>query len=87
MCGSLLVKLGMPTPDRGMNDPLNRELEREREYDRDSLHQSVRTNVPLLNPQKKEVYDKLIKAIRLAFTMTINKPQGQSLSVCGLNCT
>jgi hypothetical protein len=56
MCGSLLVKLGMPTPDRGMNDAFNRELEREREYDRDSLNQSVRTNVPLLNPQQKVRY-------------------------------
>jgi ATP-dependent DNA helicase PIF1 len=63
MCGSLLVKLGMPTPDRGMNDAFNRELEREREYDRNSLNQSVRTNVPLLNPQQKEVYDTLMKAI------------------------
>lgn len=56
MCGSLLVKLGMPTPDRGMNDAFNRELEREHEYDRDSLNQSVRTNVPLLNPQQKVRY-------------------------------
>lgn len=25
MCGSLLVRLGMPAPDRGMNDAFNRE--------------------------------------------------------------
>jgi hypothetical protein len=37
MCGSLLVKLGKPAPDRGMNDAFNREMEREREYDRHSL--------------------------------------------------
>ena len=63
MCGSLLVKLGMPAPDRGMNDAFNQELEREREYDRHELDQSVQTNVALLNPQQKEVYDTLMKAI------------------------
>ena len=26
ICGSLLVRLGMPAPDRGMNDAFNREL-------------------------------------------------------------
>jgi hypothetical protein len=41
MCGSLLVKLGMPAPDRGMNDAFNRELERERKDDRHELDQSV----------------------------------------------
>ena len=30
MCGSLLFRLGMPAPDRGVNDAFNRELERER---------------------------------------------------------
>lgn len=61
--GSLLVKLEKPRPDRGINDAFNRELEREREYDRDALNQSVRTNVSLLNPQQKEVYDTLMRAI------------------------
>ena len=61
MCGSLLLKLGMPAPDRGMNNTFNRELEHE--YDRHELEQSVQTNVPLLNPQQKEVYDTLMKAI------------------------
>ena len=40
-----------------MNDPFNRELEREGQYDRHEIDQSVQTNVPLLNPQQKEVYD------------------------------
>ena len=53
----------MPAPDRGMNDSFNRELDREREYDRYELDQSVQTNVPLLNPQQKEVYYTLMKAI------------------------
>jgi hypothetical protein len=63
MCGSLLAKLGMPAPDRGMRDAFNRELGRGREYDRHELDQSVQANVPLLNPQQKEVYDTLMKAI------------------------
>ncbi|XP_053949398.1 ATP-dependent DNA helicase pif1-like [Anastrepha ludens] len=53
----------MPTPDRGMNDAFNRELEREREYDLHELILSVQTNVPLLNPKQREVYDTLINAI------------------------
>ncbi|KAF2890198.1 hypothetical protein ILUMI_15975 [Ignelater luminosus] len=53
----------MPAPNREMNDAFNRELEREREYDHQELDLVVQTNVPLLNPQQKEVYDTLMKAI------------------------
>ncbi|CAB3247106.1 unnamed protein product [Arctia plantaginis] len=63
MCGSLLIRLGMPAPNREMNDAFNRELEREREYDHQELDLVVQTNVPLLNSQQKEVYDTLMKAI------------------------
>ncbi|CAB3230310.1 unnamed protein product [Arctia plantaginis] len=63
MCGSLLIRLGMPAPNREMNDAFNRELEREREYDQQELDLVVQTNVPLLNSQQKEVYDTLMKAI------------------------
>ncbi|CAB3258294.1 unnamed protein product [Arctia plantaginis] len=61
MCGSSLIRLGMPAPNREMNDAFNRELEREREYQ--ELDLVVQTNVPLLNSQQKEVYDTLMKAI------------------------
>ncbi|CAB3249925.1 unnamed protein product [Arctia plantaginis] len=37
MCGSLLIRLRMPSPNREMNDAFNRELEREREYDHQEL--------------------------------------------------
>ncbi|CAB3249919.1 unnamed protein product [Arctia plantaginis] len=37
MCGSLLIRLRMPSPNREMNDAFNRELEREREYDQQEL--------------------------------------------------
>ncbi|GBP13165.1 hypothetical protein EVAR_93125_1 [Eumeta japonica] len=53
----------MPASDRGMNDAFNRELERERDHDRHELSQSVQTNVPLLNPQQKEVYEILMKVV------------------------
>ncbi|XP_039954205.1 uncharacterized protein LOC120770689 [Bactrocera tryoni] len=63
MCGSLLARLGMTSPDRGVNDAFERELQREREYDTNALSQLVRTNIPLLNPQQKELYDTVMKAI------------------------
>ena len=56
MCGSLLVRL---TPDRGMNDVFDRELQREREYDTHALSQLVQTKVPLLNPQQKLLWQLL----------------------------
>ncbi|CAB3226684.1 unnamed protein product [Arctia plantaginis] len=63
MCGSLLIRLGIPDPNREMNDAFNRELERGRGYDHQELDLVVQTNVPLLNSQQKEVYDTLMKAI------------------------
>lgn len=53
----------MPAPNRAMHDAFNRELEREREYDRNALSQEILTNVPLLTHQQKDVYDTLMKAI------------------------
>ena len=41
MCGSLLVRLGMPAPNREMNDAFNRELERDCEYDHQELDLAV----------------------------------------------
>ncbi|XP_055542911.1 uncharacterized protein LOC129728491 [Wyeomyia smithii] len=63
MSGSSLDKLGMAAPNRAMHDALNRELEREREYDIDALNQEVRTKIPLLTNQQKDVYDTLLKAV------------------------
>ena len=45
LCGNLLVRLGMPEPDRGMNDVFNRKLEREHEYDRHKIR-SICLNKP-----------------------------------------
>ncbi|CAB3243857.1 unnamed protein product [Arctia plantaginis] len=63
MCGTLLIRLGMPAPNREMSDAFNRELERGRKYDYQELDLVVQTNVPLLNSQQKEVYDTAMKAI------------------------
>ncbi|CAI6362940.1 unnamed protein product [Macrosiphum euphorbiae] len=45
MCGSMLTTLGMPAPNRSTHDALNRELHREKDYDRDEPVERVRTNV------------------------------------------
>lgn len=63
MCGNLLSKLGMPSPNRPLHDAFNRELEREREYDRDTLSEYVRTNVSLLNQEQKLAYYTLMAAV------------------------
>lgn len=63
MSGNLLCKLGMPPPNRSMHDAFNRELEREIDFDRVALSQAVRTNVPMLNPEQKQVYDELMQAV------------------------
>lgn len=46
-----------------MHDAFNREFERERQYDRDALSQSVRATIPLLNQQQKTAYDTLMIAV------------------------
>lgn len=63
MSGNLLCKLGTPPPNRSMHDAFNRELEREIDFDRVALSQAVRTNVPMLNPEQKQVYDELMQAV------------------------
>lgn len=63
MGGSLLPRVGMPAPNREMNDAFNRELEREREYDHQELYLVVQTNVLLFHSQQKEVYDTLMRVI------------------------
>lgn len=55
MWGILLVRLGIPSQNKGINDAFQRELQRESEYVTNALSQLVRTNVPGLNPQLKEV--------------------------------
>ena len=65
MVGKMLHELGMPAPNRPMHDAFNRELERERQYDRIALSQSVQPKVPLLNQQQKIGYDIIMKAVNV----------------------
>lgn len=63
MCGTLLVRLRMPLPNREINDAFEQELQRERESGTSALSQLVQTCVLLLNPQQKEMYDTVMKVI------------------------
>ncbi|XP_073821135.1 uncharacterized protein [Musca autumnalis] len=63
MCGSLLSTLGLPAPNRSIHHAFNSELQREKTYGRDELAERVRTNVPLLNPEQKNVYNSLMKVV------------------------
>lgn len=62
--GNTLNNLGMNSPDREMHQAFNRELERERDYDIETLSQTVRESVPKLNMQQKNVYETMMNAIR-----------------------
>lgn len=46
-----------------MHDAFDQELNREHQYDRDALYESVRNNMPLLNEQQKNLYDTLLQAV------------------------
>lgn len=65
MSGKILHELGMPAPNRPMHDAFNREFEREQQYDRNALSQSVQIQVPLLNQQQKTAYDTIINAVNI----------------------
>ncbi|XP_017469499.1 PREDICTED: uncharacterized protein LOC108361401, partial [Rhagoletis zephyria] len=59
----LLIEVGMIAPNRSMHDAFNQELNRELQYNVDTLQEFVRNNVPLLNEQQKQVYDTLMQAV------------------------
>lgn len=63
MGGKILVEMNLPAPNRQMIDVLNRELERERSYDTNTLEQQVQRDVPLLNDQQKSAYDQLMTSV------------------------
>ena len=51
MPNKVLSQLGMPAPNRPINDAFNQELLREKLCNIDALRELLRINVPLLNPQ------------------------------------
>lgn len=54
ICGTSLVKLGIPAPNCGRNDAFDREFKHEREYNGHELNQSV---------HQKGIYNTLMKVI------------------------
>ncbi|CAB3242530.1 unnamed protein product [Arctia plantaginis] len=66
IANKLLIEVGMIAPNRSMHDAFNQELNRELQYNVDTLQEFVRNNVPLLNEQQKQVYETLICDIALA---------------------
>ncbi|GBP63209.1 hypothetical protein EVAR_89476_1 [Eumeta japonica] len=63
IANKLLIEVEMIAPIRSMHDAFNQELNRELQYNVDTLQEFVRNNVPLLNEQQKQVYDTLIQAV------------------------
>lgn len=58
-----LTQLGMLTPNRPMQDTINRELQREQTYDCNALNTVVLDNVPKLVQQQKNAYDAIMQAV------------------------
>ncbi|KAL4118949.1 hypothetical protein QTP88_011827 [Uroleucon formosanum] len=63
IANKLLIEVGMIAPNRSMHDAFNQELNRELQYNVDTLQEFVRNNVPLLNEQQKQVYETLMPAV------------------------
>ncbi|XP_026482511.1 uncharacterized protein LOC113389708 [Ctenocephalides felis] len=63
IANKLLIEVGMIAPNRSMHDAFNQELNRELQYNVDTLQEFVRINVPLLNEQQKQVYETLMQAV------------------------
>ncbi|GBP44359.1 ATP-dependent DNA helicase pif1 [Eumeta japonica] len=54
IANKLLIEVGMIAPNRSMHDSFNQELNRELQYNVDTLQEFVRNNVPLLNEQQNK---------------------------------
>ncbi|GBP04933.1 hypothetical protein EVAR_21154_1 [Eumeta japonica] len=63
IANKLLIEVGMIAPNRSMHDSFNQELNRELQYNVDTLQEFVRNNVPLLNEQQNKVYETLMQAV------------------------
>lgn len=90
---ALIIQLGMVAPIRSANDIYDRDLQREQHFDVNELHAFAQSNPPSNCKSKRLIvfsrctfqHRKLACPIRPTFATTINKAQGQSLQVCGLN--
>ncbi|XP_062538157.1 uncharacterized protein LOC134206452 [Armigeres subalbatus] len=63
MVNKMLTQLGMISPNRSMHVAFNQEVQRELNYDRDELKETVRSNIPKMNHNQKSAYDTIIKAV------------------------
>lgn len=63
IANKLVKQVGMVAPNRSMHDAFNQELNRELQYNVDTLQEFVRNNVRLLNEQQKQVYETLMQAV------------------------
>lgn len=61
MVNKTLNTLGMTSPNRAVMDAVNREIQREQNYDANALNTFVQHNLPNLNKQQKHVYDTIMK--------------------------
>lgn len=58
-----LIQLGMPSPNRSMNDVRDLEFRREQQYDRNDLNAFVQANLTKLNAEQKTAYDKIMQVV------------------------
>lgn len=66
MANKVMNQLGMPSPNRAVVDVLNREIQRETNYDTNALRTFVQQNIPNMNLQQKHVYDTIMHAVNSA---------------------
>lgn len=58
-----LPQLGITAPNRSALDMLDRELQREQQYDCNELRAFIQANITKLNIQQKNAYDNIIRAV------------------------
>lgn len=58
-----LAQLGITAPNRSALDMLDRELQREQQFDCNKLRAFIQANITKLNIQQKNAYDNIIRAV------------------------
>ena len=58
-----LAQLGMPSPNRGMHDIFELELQREQQCNRNELNAFVQANLSTLNVEQEKAYDTIMQAV------------------------
>ena len=63
MAGKDLTQLGLPTPQRTLDDRLSREMLRETSYDLNDLKEYISVYEPLLLPDQRDAYNAILDRI------------------------